>query len=94
MRVHLRSCCHKVLSMRLLSNCEISQAAGIDLDPLRSIEGNARSAQDRALILHQEKALSWAVQLAVVIGDVTPATLETIEVCITIMSITCPATCD
>src|SRR6185437_6188198 len=73
---------------------QILQAAGFYFEPRGSTErARAIRSGPRAYFASGE-ALPWAVQLAVVIGDVTPATLEVIEVCITITSITCPATCD
>jgi len=77
--------------MRLLNYRQILQAAESYGKP-RKI--NARSVQDRAVLFASREALPRAEQLAIVIGNISPATLEPIELCITKASITCPATCN
>ena len=79
--------------MRLLNSKKILQAVGFIFGHVQHTK-STRDPFRIARVYCIKKALPLAAQLPVVICDVTPATLESVEACITITSITCPATCN
>jgi hypothetical protein len=94
MRHHIKAARLCRFQLGCLTRGKLLQAVGGWLPIIEQHKNSRDPVQDCAVHVASREALPWAAQLAIVVGDVTPATLEIIEVCITIASVTCPATCD